>query len=341
MWPARPSGRPVFGEASEGPGAVPRGRASATEVSHRDDGARPDPAALADLAVRIVEHVGEVFRHGQHDDERKADGAENGDGETAATSESANGSSGSGEEQRVADRADLLDTRTKSSEVDPVTRVDIETEDLIRGLLADLRPGDAILGEEGGGDIAESGITWIADPVDGTVNLLYGLPLSAVSLGVVVDGEFVAGAVHALSLGETYAAHRGGGAWHRREEGAWRRLRASAAGELGTALVATGFSYDADVRRQQGEVLADLLPRVRDIRRLGAAALDLCHLAAGRVDAYFERGIKVWDYAAGIVIAREAGADVRVPGSPAQPFVAAPPALFGQLSEAVGLETGE
>lgn len=270
-----------------------------------DDVEPHDPRVLELLAIEITEHVGRVFRY-------ELGHAEAGDG--------------------TASRAEALGTQTKSTEVDPVTRIDTESEALIRRILAELRPQDAILGEEEGGQIAESGVTWIADPVDGTVNLLYALPLSVVSLGAVVDGEHVAGAVHALSLGDTYAARRGGGAWHRISADAeWRRIGVSGRDDLATALVATGFSYERDVRRQQGEVVARLLPKVRDIRRLGAAALDLCHLAAGRVDGYYERGIKVWDYAAGLVIAEEAGAVVELANDPSGPVVAAAPKIAAAL----------
>lgn len=264
------------------------------------------------LAVEITEHVGAVFRYEQ------IEFGSAGEGTGAAT------------------RSEALGTQTKSTDVDPVTRIDTEAESLIRRILTELRPNDAILGEEEGGHIADSGITWIADPVDGTVNLLYALPLSAVSLGAVIDGKHVAGAVHALSLGETYAARRGGGAWQRLSAGAeWRRIGISGRRELAKALVATGFSYEREVRRQQGAVVARLLPNVRDIRRLGAAALDLCYLAAGRVDAYYERGIKVWDYAAGLVIAEEAGAVVELADEPDMPVVAGAPELVAELSAIV------
>lgn len=268
------------------------------------DVSRPAPELLADLAVEIVEFIGGEFR-------RETD--------TSAAD---------------------LDIATKSSETDPVTRLDTQFEAMISAILADIRPYDTLMGEEGGGDIAPTGITWIADPVDGTVNLVYGLPLSAVSLAVVVDGEFVAGAVHALGLGETYRAAIGAGATMRRVGGAadsptvWVPLTVNAIDDLALALVATGFSYDAAVRREQGQVVAELLPQVRDIRRLGAAALDLCHVAAGRVDGYYERELKTWDYAAGIVIVREAGGEVLMPDD-GQPLVAAPPGLLGDLAARV------
>ncbi|ANI92334.1 inositol monophosphatase family protein [Dietzia timorensis] len=291
------------------PSARPEWRPSARLLQLMDDAGPLDTQVLELLAIEITEHVGRVFRY-------ELALAEHGDG--------------------TASRAEALGTQTKSTDVDPVTRIDTESEALIRRILAELRPQDAILGEEEGGRIAESGVTWIADPVDGTVNLLYALPLSVVSLGAVIDGEHVAGAVHALSLGDTYAARRGGGAWHRTSADAgWRPIGVSGREDLATALVATGFSYERDVRRQQGDVVARLLPKVRDIRRLGAAALDLCHLAAGRIDGYYERGIKVWDYAAGLVIAEEAGAIVELANVPSEPVVAAAPRIAAALSAEV------
>ena len=291
------------------PSARPEWRPSARLLQLMDDAGPLDTQVLELLAIEITEHVGRVFRY-------ELALAEHGDG--------------------TASRAEALGTQTKSTDVDPVTRIDTESEALIRRILAELRPQDAILGEEEGGRIAESGVTWIADPVDGTVNLLYALPLSVVSLGAVIDGEHVAGAVHALSLGDTYAARRGGGAWHRASADAgWRPIGVSGREDLATALVATGFSYERDVRRQQGDVVARLLPKVRDIRRLGAAALDLCHLAAGRIDGYYERGIKVWDYAAGLVIAEEAGAIVELANVPSEPVVAAAPRIAAALSAEV------
>lgn len=293
---------------------------SAELSSLLDDDRDLDPRALEALAVEIVEFVGAEFRR-----------------ERAHLP-------GLGSMSSPQGRAADLDVQTKSSATDPVTRLDTLFEADIRAILTQLRPQDAQLGEEGGGQIAESGVTWIADPVDGTVNLLYGLPLSAVSLGAVVDGESVAGAVHALGLGETYAASRGGGARMRRWDmpagdgdsapGPWQDLAVSACSELSQALVATGFSYDSEIRRQQGQVVAELLPQVRDIRRLGAAALDLCHLAAGRVDAYYERELKVWDFAAGVVIVEEAGGQVRLPAAD-RPIVAAGSGVFDALAERV------
>lgn len=198
---------------------------------------------------------------------------------------------------------------TKSSDVDPVTAMDLASEAHLREMLARLRPDDAVLGEEGDDLPGTSGLTWVLDPVDGTVNYLYGVPAYAVSVGVVVgepDPErwtVVAGCVHAVVDGRTYTAGHGLGAYRDGE-----RLAVNPARPLATSLVGTGFGYRAERRRVQGRVLAELLPQVRDIRRIGSAALDLCRVAEGSLDLHYERGLNPWDLAAGEVVAREAGA---------------------------------
>ncbi len=216
---------------------------------------------------------------------------------------------------------------TKSTPTDPVTVADTETETLIRNWLAHERPGDAFLGEEAGGAAAApDGVRWVVDPIDGTVNFLYGIPAYAVSVAAQVDGVSVAGAVVDVARDVTYWAWTGGGAWASagamsdgagvdRSGAAPRRLTANPVDELSLALVATGFGYAPARRRAQGEVLAALLPRVRDVRRIGAAALDLCAVATGAVDVHFEHGLSPWDWAAGGLIAAEAGAVVRLPGA--------------------------
>jgi myo-inositol-1(or 4)-monophosphatase len=201
--------------------------------------------------------------------------------------------------------ADLGVADTKSSPTDVVTEMDTAAERLIRERIAHARPHDGFLGEEGGGDGGTSGVRWVVDPIDGTVNYLYGLPQWAVSIGVEIDGETAAGVVVAPGLGSVYTAVRGGGARH---NGAPIAVRAAA--PLSAALVATGFGYRAARRDRQGRIVQALLPRVRDIRRGGSAALDLCAVAHGRVDAYYERGTQPWDRSAGSLIAREAGAVV-------------------------------
>ncbi len=210
--------------------------------------------------------------------------------------------------------SDADTVRAKSTPTDPVTIVDTETERLLRDRLAALRPGEHVLGEEGGGRRDESAgrPTWVLDPIDGTVNFVYGLPAYSVSVAVQVDGQSIAGAVANVVDGAVYSAARGHGAYVRRGS-ATSPLRASPADDLSMTLVGTGFGYDPQIRRRQASVLATLLPAVRDIRRLGSAALDLCLVAAGHLDAYFEENLNVWDWAAGALIAAEAGARVRLP----------------------------
>jgi myo-inositol-1(or 4)-monophosphatase len=242
---------------------------------------------------------------------------------------------------------------TKSSPTDVVTRMDRATEELIIGRIAAVRPGDAFLGEEGGavrpaaarrpatagppaaGQPAGAAVRWIIDPIDGTVNYLYGLPDWAVSIAAERGGGIVAGVVHVPARGELFTAIAGAGAWLRTgPSGRAVPLRCNTGMSLSQALVATGFGYRAGRRAVQGEVVAALLPRVRDLRRSGSAAMDLCAVAAGRVDAYYERGINYWDRAAGGLIAQEAGARVAgLLGKPAGPelTIAASPGLFGEL----------
>jgi myo-inositol-1(or 4)-monophosphatase len=247
---------------------------------------------------------------------------------------------------------------TKSSPTDVVTEMDRKAEELIRARILAERPADAILGEEGGqiGDTGGSGVRWVIDPLDGTVNYLYGLRDWAVSIAAEVSGEIVAGAVFAPRAGELFTAVRGGGAWltatttdtGTTDTGtantgtgngdARRALRCGPGAALDRALVATGFGYRAERRKVQGEVVAALLPEVRDIRRAGSASVDLCSVAVGRVDAYYERGLNYWDYAAGALVATEAGATVGgLGGSPhgSSMTVAAGPSLFGPLSAAL------
>lgn len=236
--------------------------------------------------------------------------------------------------------------RTKSTDTDPVTVADTESEDLIRRRLAHLRPGDGFLGEEGGGDSDAGGqrVRWVVDPIDGTVNFVYGIPVFAVSVAAQIGGCSVAGAVVDVTTGDTYAAAAGAGATLTTSDGAVVALRCTPVTETGLALVATGFSYDADRRAHQGRLVAGLLPRIRDIRRMGAAALDLCMVACGRVDAHFEHGLNPWDWAAGALIAEEAGATVRVPagfGVDGEVTVAAAPGIaddFLQLLTELGAD---
>jgi myo-inositol-1(or 4)-monophosphatase len=246
---------------------------------------------------------------------------------------------------------------TKSSPTDVVTEMDGRAEELIRARILVARPDDAILGEEGGqvGGAADAPARWVVDPLDGTVNYLYGLHDWAVSIAAEVDHQIVAGAVYVPMRGELFTAVRGEGAWLESTRGS---STAVAAGEsvipdstferillrcrpgapLDQALIATGFGYRAQRRTVQGEVVAALLPRIRDIRRNGVASVDLCAVAVGRVDGYYERGLNYWDYAAGALIAAEAGAVVGdSKGGPPSPSmtVAAGPGLFGPLRDAL------
>jgi myo-inositol-1(or 4)-monophosphatase len=192
---------------------------------------------------------------------------------------------------------------TKTSLTDVVTKVDRDSEQLIRGRLLDARPGDGFLGEEGGHDDTETGVQWVVDPIDGTVNFLYGLPQYAVSIAAEVDGVAQVGVVLNVPTGVTYTAVLGGGA-HR--DGTPLQVRGPA--PMSQRLVLTGFNYEPRVRTLQAQAIARLLPVVRDIRRPGSAALDLCHVAEGAADGYVEEGVNPWDHAAGGLVAREAGA---------------------------------
>ncbi len=251
---------------------------------------------------------------------------------------------------------------TKSSPTDVVTEADQAAEALIRERIGAVRPGDRILGEEGGEAPAGSGpaegeagegegweggatsVRWIVDPLDGTVNYLYGLPDWAVSVAAEEAGTVVAGAVFVPRRGELFSATLGQGAWLRPAAPAGPggndvpavRLTCNRDVPLSHALVATGFGYEEGQRLVQAEVLRGVLPRVRDIRRGGSCAVDLCSLASGRVDAFYERGVNLWDIAAGGLIAAEAGARVTgLNGRPASPSMtlAAPPPLHGELHD--------
>jgi myo-inositol-1(or 4)-monophosphatase len=255
-------------------------------------------------------------------------------------------------------RAGVSVAATKSTHTDIVTAVDRDTETLIRSFILDARPDDGIVGEEGVTHVGTSGVDWVVDPIDGTVNFLYGIPAWAVSIAVVegaggasggaggaaggggaafeagLGGSTLAGVVVNPVTGELFEASAGGGA---RLTGG-RELVVNPGVSLGSALVGTGFGYSAERRREQAEVLLELLPKVRDIRRIGSAALDLCALAAGRLDAFYERGLNAWDHAAGALIAREAGALVGGPGGGPENgelLIAAAPGLYEELAAAL------
>ncbi|MBT8224824.1 MAG: inositol monophosphatase [Dactylosporangium sp.] len=234
---------------------------------------------------------------------------------------------------------------TKSTDTDVVTAADRAVERYVAGALSAARPGDTILGEEFGaatadgpepaGRASDGGqrVRWILDPIDGTVNYLYDLPVCAVSLAAEVNGTVVAGVVRNIPTGGEWTATRGGGSY---ADG--RRMTGSEQTVFGQALLATGFGYARERRADQARVLAGLLPQVRDIRRFGAAAVDLCLVAEGKIDAYYEQGLNLWDHAAGGLIAAEAGLLVTgLEGKPAGPdlVLAAPPVLYPPLHEAL------
>ena len=236
--------------------------------------------------------------------------------------------------RRMRDEA-ITDISTKSTDTDVVTAADRAVERQVVEELRRLRPGDGVLGEEygttGDGVPQPGAVRWILDPIDGTVNYLYGLPLYAVSLAAEVDGVVVAGVVRNAATGDEWTATLGGGAWR---DG--RRVRCSVRTALEQSMLATGFGYDPARRVHQGAVVSGLISRVRDIRRFGAASLDLCLTADGLVDAYFEKGLNLWDYAAGGLVATEAGLRVSgLDGAPAdgRMYIAAPPAIFDELHE--------
>jgi len=232
---------------------------------------------------------------------------------------------------------------TKSTIVDVVTEADREVERLIRGRILDARPDDAILGEEGGSSTGTSGLTWVVDPIDGTVNYLYGIPHYAVSIAV-VEGEpdpltwtGLAGCVLNPAIGELFTGQPGAGAALNGTP-----IRVADPVPLELALINTGFAYAAETRGKQGEVVTRMLPKVRDIRRFGTASLDLCMVACGRTNAYFERTLSPWDHAAGAVIAREAGAVVKGFGdaAPSRDFILAAGPELAALLEPLVVELG-
>jgi myo-inositol-1(or 4)-monophosphatase len=234
---------------------------------------------------------------------------------------------------------DALSVSAKSTATDLVTQVDRHTERWLVETLAQRRPDDAVLGEEGGGRGGTSGVRWLLDPIDGTVNFVLDIPHYAVSVAAERDGVVVAGAVCNPVSGELFHASLGGGAYL---EG--RRLTDRRDVPLSRAVVATGFSYDAEMRGRQVAVVAPMLPLIADVRRLGSAAMDLCFLAAGRIDAYFEAGLNPWDYAAAGLVASEAGCVVSgLHGRPpsGRLYAAAAPGLaeaFFALLEAEGAD---
>jgi myo-inositol-1(or 4)-monophosphatase len=227
-----------------------------------------------------------------------------------------------------------LEATAKSSPTDMVSEADEAAEALIRGRLLAARPDDGILGEEEGDTPGSSGVRWVVDPLDGTTNFLFGVPQWAVSVACEDGDGRLAGTVYDPMRDELWSAERGGAPTCNGV-----RVSASDKVDLGQALVATGFGYDARVRARQGELVARLLPRVRDVRRMGAAALDLAWVAGGRMDAFFERGLKAWDRAAGELLCERAGLQlVELPAAGVMPegVLVAPSGLVGALRELVG-----
>jgi len=238
-----------------------------------------------------------------------------------------------GDRLRSVRRQGTLTVQTKTTETDMVTDMDVWAEQHIVGRLLDARPDDSVIGEEGSTVVGTSEFTWCIDPIDGTTDYLYGHPGYSVSIAALVDGEPVVGVVVDPELDRQYTAVRGFGAWCNNEP-----IRASALGTLGLALVGTGFSYAPERRARQGAVLAHLLPHIRDVRRMGGAALDLCSVGAARLDAFYERGLNTWDIAAGGLVAVEAGArltDLDGNASWSGDVVAAPAQLHDTFLEAL------
>ena len=221
-------------------------------------------------------------------------------------------------------RPTTFEVSTKTSAIDVVTQMDSQSEAHIVSEILKARPNDGIIGEEGSERTSKSGITWVIDPLDGTVNYLYGLPGWNVSIAAKDSEGVVVGVVVAPTINSTWYASRGGGAFLNEQP-----IKCNDVVELNRALIATGFAYDLDARPAQLAQLSELLNRIRDIRRNGAAAVDLCHVAMGALDGYFEKGLQEWDLAAGGLIANEAGAKVT---TVAGTTIAAAPSLHATLT---------
>jgi myo-inositol-1(or 4)-monophosphatase len=215
----------------------------------------------------------------------------------------------------------------KTSPTDVVTETDVRAEELIRRLLREATPDAGVLGEEGEATAPDARLQWVIDPLDGTVNFLYSVPLFAVSIAAALDGDIVAGAVMDVLHDELFSAHVGGGARLDAEP-----IAVSSCSSLPDALVTTGFSYHAELRDLQGEVAHRVLSRARDLRCFGSTALELCWVACARADAYFQRGTEIWDRAAGALIAAEAGARTELPCPENDDLViSAAPGVFDDL----------
>ena len=226
-------------------------------------------------------------------------------------------------------RPDSFTFTEKSSAVDFATQMDQQAESLIVKSLLAARPDDGIIAEEGAAQPSKTGITWVIDPLDGTVNYLYGLPGWNISIAAKNQEGVIAGVVFAPTINSLWKATKGGGAYLNN-----KAIKCNDPVNLNLALIATGFSYDLELRKEQGARIQKLIPQIRDLRRNGAAAVDLCYVAMGAVDAYFESSLKEWDFAAGGLIATEAGALIsgRTGGAPdGDMVVCAGPSLHAQL----------
>ena len=231
--------------------------------------------------------------------------------------------------QLLMDRPDSFTLTEKSSAVDFATQMDQQAERLIVKSLLAVRNDDGIIAEEGAAQISKSGVTWVIDPLDGTVNYLYGLPGWNISIAAKDKDGVIAGVVYAPTIGALWKATKGGGAFLNN-----KKIKCNDPVNLNLALIATGFAYDLELRQEQGARMQRLIPLIRDLRRNGAAAVDLCYVAMGAVDAYFESSLKEWDFAAGGLIAIEAGAVIsgRTGGAPdGDMVVCAGPSLHAQL----------
>ncbi|CAB4925367.1 unannotated protein [freshwater metagenome] len=230
-------------------------------------------------------------------------------------------------------RPDVLEISTKSSDVDIVTQMDKAAEELIVSSILAERPGDGMIGEEGADRTSTSGITWVIDPLDGTVNYFYGLPGWNVSIAAKDKDGVVVGVVVSPTINSTWWATRGGGSFHN-----GKKIQCNDPVELNRTMLATGFAYESQKRALQLDFINKLLPYFRDIRRNGAAAVDLAFVGAGNVDAYFESGLHEWDLAAGGLIATEAGAILTQHEVGGQNFtLAAGPHLHQILKNTLGL----
>lgn len=228
-------------------------------------------------------------------------------------------------------RPSHFDLTEKSTAIDFATQMDEKAEALIVESILRTRPDDGIVAEEGAARVSKSGITWVIDPLDGTVNYFYGLPGWNVSIAARDEAGSLVGVVAAPTINSLWHAVRGEGAFHNGE-----KIRSTSSVSLDRALLGTGFAYDVADRTEQIAMVASLLPRVRDIRRMGSAAVDLCHVGMGALDGYFERGLKEWDWAAGALVATEAGAQVAHLGDGARKLtVAAGAGLFDELQAAL------